>query len=93
MSKRRSSDEDQAKDFGIDPDPYPDPGTRMNCSNMSWNGIFSQSFTVENGVRRGGVVSPVLYCLYIDGLLQRLRDSGGRLFYRFSICWCASVCR
>jgi len=43
-----------------------------SVARVSWNGIFSQSFTVENGVRQGGVVSPVLFCLYIDGLLQRL---------------------
>jgi len=27
-------------------------------------------------VRQGGIVSPVLYCVYLDGLLQRLRNSG-----------------
>ena len=42
---------------------------------MSWNGIFIRSSTVENGVRQGGAVSAVLFCLYTDGLLQRLRDS------------------
>jgi len=47
-----------------------------SVARVSWNGIFSQSFTVENGVRQGGVVSPVLFSLYIDGLLQRLWDSG-----------------
>jgi len=47
-----------------------------SVARVSWNGIFSQSFTEENGVRQGGVVSHVLSCLYIDGMLQRLRDSG-----------------
>jgi len=41
-----------------------------------WNGVFTQSFNVDNGVRQGGIVSPVLYCVYLDGLLQRLRNSG-----------------
>ena len=43
---------------------------------MSWNGIFSQSFKVENGVRQGGIISRVLFCLYTDDLLQQLRNSG-----------------
>jgi len=41
----------------------------------SWNGAKSKNFTVENGVRQGGIVSPVLFCVYFDGLLQLLRKS------------------
>jgi len=28
-----------------------------------------------NGVKQGGIVSPILFYVYIDGLLLRLRDS------------------
>jgi len=31
---------------------------------------------VHNGVRQGGVLSPILFCIYIDNLLQRLSRSG-----------------
>jgi len=30
---------------------------------------FEHCFSVENGVKQGGIVSPVLFCLYIDELL------------------------
>ena len=36
----------------------------------------SKRFPVKNGVMQGGIISPVLFCVYIDGLLQRLYDSG-----------------
>ena len=36
----------------------------------------SNSFSVSNGVRQGGVLSPILFSLYLDGLLQKLADSG-----------------
>ena len=28
-----------------------------------------------NGVKQGGVFSPVLFCIYLDGLLSRLAES------------------
>jgi len=42
---------------------------------VSWNGVRSRSFYVKNGIRQGGIVSPVLFCVYLDGLLQMLRES------------------
>ena len=41
-----------------------------------WNGSLSDSFTVENGVKQGGILSPILFCIYIDELLNRINDSG-----------------
>ena len=43
--------------------------SRDSIANVSWNGILSKNFPVKNGVRQGGIVSPVLFCIYIDGLL------------------------
>ena len=37
--------------------------------------MFSERFLVKNGVKQGGVLSPVLFCIYIDGLLKRLARS------------------
>jgi len=47
-----------------------------SVTRVSWNGVFSSFFPVNNGVRQGGVISPILFCIYIDGLLQRLIKSG-----------------
>ena len=43
---------------------------------MRWNSKDSQSFSVKNGVRQGAILSPSLFCVYLDNLLGRLRDAG-----------------
>ena len=47
-----------------------------HVTRVEWNSIRSHSFSVCNGVKQGGIVSLVLFCLYIDGLLQSLADLG-----------------
>ena len=37
-------------------------------ANVRWNGVISKSFPITNGVKQGAVLSPILYCIYIDGL-------------------------
>jgi len=32
-----------------------------NVDHVSWNGMQSKVFTIENGVKQGGIVSPVLF--------------------------------
>jgi len=34
------------------------------------NGHFSQLFDIKNGVKQGGVLSAVFFCVYLDGLLH-----------------------
>jgi len=46
-----------------------------HVTRVLWNGTFSDRFSVLNGVKQGGDLSPVLFCLYIDGLLDRLAKS------------------
>ena len=43
---------------------------------VRWEKSLSDPFHVSNGVRQGGVLSPVLFSVYLDGLLQKLADSG-----------------
>ena len=41
-----------------------------------WNGELSQPIYMLNGVKQGGVLSPILFCIYMDELLTRLKDTG-----------------
>jgi hypothetical protein len=45
---------------------------------IAWNGVYSNSFKVFNGVKQGArpIISPILFCIYLDGLLCKLRDCG-----------------
>ena len=48
--------------------------TQSTC--ILWNGTRSLPFNTENGVRQGGVLSPILFCVYVDELFSRIRKSG-----------------
>ena len=37
-------------------------------------GMRSQSFKISNGTRQGSVLSPVLFSVYLDDLLRKLRE-------------------
>ena len=41
---------------------------------VKWGETFSPWFAITAGVRQGGVLSPDFYCLYVDGLLQQLKQ-------------------
>ena len=43
---------------------------------VRWGNSISDKFSVQNGVKQGGVLSPILFAIYIDGLLTRLKKSG-----------------
>ena len=43
---------------------------------VRWNVVISNRFNVKNGVRQGGVMSPLLFGVYMDGLLDELTDLG-----------------
>ena len=43
---------------------------------IRWNTVESSSFAVKNGVRQGAILSPSLFCVYLDTLLTNLRNSG-----------------
>lgn len=34
------------------------------ANRVLWNGFYSNSFPVKNGVKQGGIVSPMLFCVY-----------------------------
>jgi hypothetical protein len=43
---------------------------------VKWNGCYSSRFNVSNGVKQGGIISPILFCIYINDLLQSLETKG-----------------
>jgi len=42
---------------------------------VRWGAHSSYTFPLLMGVRQGGVLSPVFFCVYIDGLIRRLESS------------------
>ena len=42
-------------------------------ANVRWNGVFSDFFTMRNGVKQGAVLSAIFYCLYVNDIFGRLR--------------------
>ena len=70
---------------------------------VKWNGVCSPMFDVTNGVKQGGILSPLLFCIYVDVLLGRLRSANvgcyignnfvGSLGYADDICLLAPSCR
>ena len=49
---------------------------RYQQCNVKWGQNYSQRFSVRNGVRQGAISSPVLFSVYINGLIAKLRSSG-----------------
>ena len=43
---------------------------------VKWNDFKSAKFNVTNGVRQGGVLSPLLFSVYMDELLEKLKENG-----------------
>ena len=52
-----------------------DAYTRQNAS-VCWNGVRSNPFALANGVKQGGILSPILFTVYFDELLHRLQRTG-----------------
>ena len=45
-------------------------------SRCHWRGSYSDYFSVSTGTKQGGVISPRIFTMYMDELIQRLRKKG-----------------
>ena len=43
---------------------------------LKWGNSLSSEFSVSNGVKQGGVLSPLLFSIHIDNLFVQLKHSG-----------------
>ena len=69
---------------------------------VNWNGEYSSTFSVGNGVKQGGVLSPVLFTVYLDDLIDQLKKKGlgchfnghfvGSFIYAYDISLLAPSC-
>jgi len=46
-----------------------------NMTLVEYNGFKSAAFKVLNGVKQGGIISHIVFCVYINDLLLSLKSS------------------
>ena len=42
---------------------------------VRWNSKFSKEFPMSNGTKQGAVLSPILFCFYMNDLFIELREN------------------
>ena len=47
----------------------------VSASIVCWRGVSSEQYELESGVRQGGVISPVLFAIYINNLIVKIQNS------------------
>jgi hypothetical protein len=52
---------------------------KSECS-VKWGNCISNAFSLKAGVRQGGVLSPILFSVYVDNILSKLNNLGCHMF-------------
>ena len=47
----------------------------QSFAHVSWNGAMSERFKLNAGIRQGGILSPSLFCVYVNSVIEKLHDS------------------
>ena len=58
-------------------------------NSIKWNNILSERSNISNGVKQGGCISPTLFSIYLNGLIQDLRLSSKKII---QLCHVFLVC-
>ena len=56
----------------------------LQYANVRWKQLVFGIFTMVNGVKQGAVLSALLYCIYVNGLFEKLR-------FKRAGCWMGST--
>ena len=59
---------------------------------VKWGGVRSSLFSICNGTRQGSILSPALFAVYVDDLLQELRSLGVGCYVANIFCGAVGFC-
>ena len=55
---------------------------------VRWGACYSHFFSLLAGVRQGGVLSPILFAIFIDSLVDKVRSTGVGCYLSY---FCVSI--
>jgi len=59
----------------------------LSVTCVKWGSIFSEFVILSCGIRQGGVLSPYLFAVFIDNVVDRIKACGFGCYIRHDICF------